>query len=159
MSQTIILQNKELHKWLNFEWQTGKLIIKWYPRDGVFKLWMLPFKSKEPLFRLFRNHNSCIHVNPWSSGRLPEMSPKISFKTYHFLPKFGNLPDLNKEFSYIFYIFLINLPEMRKENLPDALLKLITYAAVVVTLTNLPVHWYSVNIFYNFGPLGLLVRV
>ena len=68
------------------------------------------------------------------------MSPKISFKTYHFLPKFGNLPDLNKEFSYIFYIFLTNLPEMRKENLPDALLKLITYAAVVVTLTNLPVH-------------------
>ena len=39
---------------------------------------------------------SSIHVNPpWSSGRLPEMRPKISSKTYHFLSKFGNLPHLN----------------------------------------------------------------
>ena len=44
---------------------------------------------------------------------LPEMGPKISSKTYHFLPKFQNLPHLNYEFSYIFYIFLINLPEIK----------------------------------------------
>ena len=37
-----------------------------------------------------------IHVNPpWSSGRLSEMSPKISSKTYHFLQKGQNLPHLN----------------------------------------------------------------
>ena len=32
---------------------------------------------------------------------LPEMSHKLSSKMYHFLPKFWNLPHLNKEFSYI----------------------------------------------------------
>ena len=56
---------------------------------------------KNPLFYLFPIHKTkfgkigqgqpnviiCIHVNPpWSSGRLPEMSPKISSKTYHFFP-------------------------------------------------------------------------
>ena len=44
---------------------------------------------------------------------LPEMGSKISSKTYHFLPKFWNLPDLNEEFPYIFYTFLINFPEMK----------------------------------------------
>ena len=44
---------------------------------------------------------------------LPEMSHKISSKTYHFLPNFWNLPHVNEEFSYIFYTFLINLPEMK----------------------------------------------
>ena len=32
---------------------------------------------------------------------LPEMSLKISSKTYHFLPKFWSLPHLNEGFSYI----------------------------------------------------------
>ena len=44
---------------------------------------------------------------------LPEIGRKISSKTYHFLPKFWNLPDLNEEFPYIFYTFLINFPEMK----------------------------------------------
>ena len=56
---------------------------------------------------------TCIHVNPpWSSGRLPEMSSKISSKTYHLLQKFRNHPHLNAEFYYICYTFLITLPEM-----------------------------------------------
>ena len=41
----------------------------------------------------------------------------ISSKTYHFLPKFWNLPHLNEEYSYILYI-LLNLSEMK--TLPDA---------------------------------------
>ena len=53
---------------------------------------------------------------PWSSGRLPEMSPKISSKTYHFLPKFQNLPHLNWEFSYIFYTFLNPPPPPNPRN-------------------------------------------
>ena len=39
-------------------------------------------------------------------GELPEMSCKISFKTYHFLPKILSLPHISEEFSYIFYTFL-----------------------------------------------------
>ena len=37
------------------------------------------------------------------------MSPKISSKTYHFLPKFQNLPHQLRIFLYILYIF--NSPE------------------------------------------------
>ena len=44
---------------------------------------------------------------------VPEMSHKISSKTYSFLPKFWNLPHPNEEVSYIFYAFLKNLPEMK----------------------------------------------
>ena len=50
---------------------------------------------------------------PWSSGRLPEMSPEISTKKYQFLSKFRNLPNQKSEFSYIFYSFLTNLPEIK----------------------------------------------
>ena len=43
---------------------------------------------------------------PWTSGRLPEMSPKISSKTYHFLPKFKKSPSSElRIFLYILYIF------------------------------------------------------
>ena len=40
---------------------------------------------------------------------LPEMSHKISFKTYHFLPKFWNLPDLHEKFSCTFFINLLRI--------------------------------------------------
>ena len=62
----------------------------------------------------------CIHViPPSSSGRLQEMScknGKISSKMYHFLSRIQNLPEMNQEFSYIFYTFFINLPEMEEKS-------------------------------------------
>ena len=62
----------------------------------------------------------CIHViPPSSSGRLQEMSrkiDKISSKMYHFLTKIQNLPEMNQEFSYIFYIFFKNLPEIEEKS-------------------------------------------
>ena len=62
----------------------------------------------------------CIHVIPPSSpGRLQEMSHKIgknSLKKYHFLTKIQNLPEMNWEFSYIFYTFFKNLPEMEERS-------------------------------------------
>ena len=61
-----------------------------------------------------------IHViPPSSSGRLQEMSREIcknSSKMYHFLNKIQNLPEMNQEFSYIFYTFLKNLPEMEEKS-------------------------------------------
>ena len=61
-----------------------------------------------------------IHViPPSSSGRLQEMSRKIdeiSSKMYHFLTKIQNLPEMNQEFSYIFYTFFKNLPEMEEKS-------------------------------------------
>ena len=47
---------------------------------------------------------------------LPEMRRKISSKTYHFLPKFWNLPDVPEKCSYIFYTFFINLKEMKGQS-------------------------------------------
>ena len=38
------------------------------------------------------------------------MSNKI-----HFLPKFWNLPEMNEEYSYIFYTFFKNLQEMKEK--------------------------------------------
>ena len=35
---------------------------------------------------------------------------------YHFLNKIQNLPEMNQEFSYIFYTFLKNLPEMEEKS-------------------------------------------
>ena len=37
-------------------------------------------------------------------------------KMYHFLNKIQNLPEMNQEFSYIFYTFLKNLPEMEEKS-------------------------------------------
>ena len=36
-------------------------------------------------------------------------------KIYHFLPKFCNLPEMNEEYSYIFYTFFKNLQEMKEK--------------------------------------------
>ena len=41
------------------------------------------------------------------------MGHKISSKIYRFLPNGRNLPHLNEECSYMFYIFFINLPEVK----------------------------------------------
>ena len=41
---------------------------------------------------------------------------KKSSKMYHFLHKIQNLPEMNQEFSYIFYTFLKNLPEMEEKS-------------------------------------------
>ena len=41
---------------------------------------------------------------------------KNSSKMYHFLNKIQNLPEMNQEFSYIFYTFLKNLPEMEEKS-------------------------------------------
>ena len=55
-----------------------------------------------------------IHViPPSSSGRLQEMSHKVgknSLKKNHFLTKIQNLPEMNQEFSYIFYTFFKKPP-------------------------------------------------
>ena len=79
----------------------------WFP---YIKAWK-PKQPRGTCILLF----SCMHTYEPSLifRELPEMSPNISSKTYYFLPKFRNLPHLNKEFSYIFYTFLINLPEIK----------------------------------------------
>ena len=41
---------------------------------------------------------------------------KNSSKIYHFLNKIQNLPEMNQEFSYIFYTFFKNLPEMEEKS-------------------------------------------
>ena len=41
---------------------------------------------------------------------------EISSKMYHFLTKIQNLPEMNREFSYIFYTFFKNLPEMEEKS-------------------------------------------
>ena len=37
-------------------------------------------------------------------------------KKNHFLTKIQNLPEMNQEFSYIFYTFFKNLPEMEEKS-------------------------------------------
>ena len=65
------------------------------------------------------------------------MSPKISSKTYHFLSKVKNFPHLNYEFFYIFYAFLINLPEMKGKS-PSCLFETShMYDAVVNLIINI----------------------
>ena len=85
--------------------------VHWYAlRQNIYD-WSL---VNENLLQLFQDYNVKMHVNgvcvcvcvcvsvcvihvdpPWSSGRLPTMSAKISSKTYHFLAKFQNLPHLS----------------------------------------------------------------
>ena len=68
------------------------------------------------------NYNIHVHViPPSSSGRLQEMSPNIdktSSKMYHFFNKklIQNLLEMNQEFSYIFYTFFKNRPEMEQKS-------------------------------------------
>ena len=65
------------------------------------------------------DHISIHVIPPSSSGRLQEMSRKIgkiSSKMYHFFNKNSNLPEMNQEFSYIFYTFSKNLPEMKEKS-------------------------------------------
>ena len=41
---------------------------------------------------------------------------KNSSKMYHFLNKIQNLPEMNQEFSCMFYTFFKNLPEMEEKS-------------------------------------------
>ena len=41
---------------------------------------------------------------------------KTSSKMYHVLTKNQNLPEMNREFPYIFYTFFKNLPEMEEKS-------------------------------------------
>ena len=79
--------------------------------------WIRPNGSK------YSNHDFLIcstHViPPSSSGRLQEMNIKIgenSSKIYHFFEKIQDLPEMNQEFSYIFFTFFKNLPEMEEKS-------------------------------------------
>ena len=68
----------------------------------------------------FRANRTDIHViPPSSSGRLQEMSRKISensSKMCLVLTRNKNHPEMNQEFSYIFYTFFKNLPEMEEKS-------------------------------------------
>ena len=83
-----------------------------------------PFKKHLLLTECSNNLVIIVHciihvIPPSSSGRLQEMSrkiDKISSKMYHFLTKTQNLPEMNQEFSYIFYTFFKNLPEMEEKS-------------------------------------------
>ena len=57
-------------------------------------------------------------IPPSSSGRLQEMGHKIDrilLKYTCFSNKIQNLPEMDQEFSYIFYTFFQNLPEMKEK--------------------------------------------
>ena len=116
---------------------------------GIRPVW------SESLLSTWRKLRSFIHVNPpWSSGRLPEMSPKILIKHTTFR-KF----EISLIWIKIFSIYSIHFWKTSlkwKENLPDALLKLITCmvlsyplrlwsdwvdAQVDLTRADLSLHW------------------
>ena len=71
--------------------------------------WITPLHANRSPYRKVYSKESCILI----SRERPEMGHKISSKTYHFLSKFWSRLHLNEEFSYIFYTFFKNLPEMK----------------------------------------------
>ena len=72
----------------------------------------------------------------------------ISSNIYHFLPNSQNLPYLTKEFSYIFYTFLINLSEMKGKSpsCPFETYHMYEYDVNLKRLSALFVNWH-----YNFN--------
>ena len=93
-STTLHLNNHQHFFYLDY--QHYVLYTKWFNGNVAKTLSAVEKSSSMGCFRIKSGTHKVIHVNlPWSSGRLPEMSLKISSKTYHISPKFGNLPHLN----------------------------------------------------------------
>ena len=81
-------------------------------KNDIFRKFLLDYED-------FISGMSIHVIPPSSSGRLQEISLKIgkkSSKKYHFLTKIQNLPEMNQEFSYIFYTFFKDLPEMEEKS-------------------------------------------
>ena len=98
----------------------------------------------------WRENFFCIHViPPWSSWILQEMSHKILLKYIAFYQNFeGNLPEMNEEYSFIFYTFFKNLQEM-KEKPPWCLFEIFTYVFDTITaFLDFEVLQFLVNTLY-----------